>query len=320
MKYLRLKSTDPYLNLAIEEYLFRNSKDDIFMLWQNEPTVVIGRNQNAYAELDLDFIRREGIKISRRITGGGAVYHDLGNVNYTYISSGAALDFARLSSPIIEALRECGLPVLLSGRNDIELAGRKFSGNAEHSEGGRVLHHGTLLFDTDITVLSRALLPDRDKLAARGVRSVRSRVDNLAPHLEGVGGVEDFILLLENYILREHAPELTTYTPCEEIEALRERNASREWLFPERDFLSGYSMEKKRRYPFGTVCISLDMLGEKIRAVRITGDFFGVRKITELEELLSGADISGARDIIALVPVGEYIHGMTKEELGALLE
>ncbi|MBQ7363005.1 MAG: lipoate--protein ligase [Clostridia bacterium] len=321
MKYLRLSSTNPYLNLAIEEYLFRNSDDDVFMLWQNEPTVVIGKNQNAFAELDLGFARREGIKVARRITGGGAVYHDLGNVNYTFISAGGGrtLDFAGLSQPILEALAERGLAARLSGRNDIELDGLKFSGNAQHAEGGRVLHHGTLLFNTDLSVLSRVLRPDSDKLQAKGIKSVRARVENLSPRLPDIRSADEFAAMIEDHIMRVHSPERIECPACDEIAALEGRNASDGWLFPERDFLSGYSTVKKRRYPFGSVAVSLDMVGERIKRANISGDFFGVRPLGELEELLSGALVNELEELLSLLPVGEYIHGMTEEELLALI-
>ncbi len=322
MKYLRLSSTNPYLNLAIEEYLFRTADDDVFMLWQNEPTVVIGRNQNAYAELDLDYAKRQGIHIARRITGGGAVYHDLGNVNYTYISvgGGRTLDFAGLSRPIIEALRERGLDARLSGRNDIELDGRKFSGNAQHSEGGRVLHHGTLLYDTDLSLLSCVLRPDSEKLQAKGVKSVRSRVENLRGHLPGVACVRDFIAMIEDYVIRAFAPERIEYTECDGIRELRERNESHGWLFPPRDFLSGWSAVKRRRYPFGSVTISLDMLDDKIKRAHISGDFFGTQPVRELEELLVGAELGALDELLSTVDVGEYIHGIDCSQLISLIK
>ena len=148
MKFLKLTSTDPYYNLAVEEFLFSHTDEDVFMLWQNSPTVVIGKNQNAYAEVDLCFAEENGIKVARRITGGGAVYHDLGNVNYSYITSTenvSSLDFETPSRAIIAALADMGITAELGGRNDILAGGKKISGNAQHTSNGRILHHGTLL-------------------------------------------------------------------------------------------------------------------------------------------------------------------------------
>ena len=181
MKYFRLKSTCPYLNLAIEEYMFKHSQDEVFILWQNEPTVVIGKNQNAFAEINMDYLREKNIKIARRITGGGAVFHDLGNVNYTYISkSKVGINFEYYSKPIIETLRDMGVCVHLSGRNDLLTEdGRKISGSAEYTANGRTLHHGTLLFDAHLDTLSSVLNVDPEKLRANAVKSTRSRVANI---------------------------------------------------------------------------------------------------------------------------------------------
>ena len=172
MKFLTLKTTNPNINLATEEYLFTHCEDDIFMLWQNEPTVVIGKNQNAFAELNMDYIKNNNIHVVRRITGGGAVYHDLGNVNYTFISGkkgSVGIDFEYFTKPIIHALPSLGISAELSGRNDILIDGKKISGNAQHTSGNRVLHHGTLLFDSDLSVLSDALKVDEEKIKAKAI-------------------------------------------------------------------------------------------------------------------------------------------------------
>lgn len=321
MKYYRLHTTDPYLNLAIEEYLFRHAEDDVFLLWQNEPTVVIGVNQNAFGELDLGYAEREGIHVARRITGGGAVYHDLGNLNYSYISTHGvgALDFKTLAVPIISALAELGLTAELSGRNDIEIDGVKISGNAQHSEGGRVLQHGTLLFDTDLTVLSRVLLPDADKLRTKGIKSVRARVGNIREKLTGLHSAAELCDLIERHVQERYDAKTCEISVCPEIEEIRARNASPEWIMPDRAFLSGYSTVKKERYPFGTVSLSLGMVGEKIESVKISGDFFGKRSISELEDALSGVAISELDTVLSGLPVGEYITGMTKSELSRLI-
>ena len=182
MKFLNLKTTDPYRNLAIEEYLFLHSDEDVLMLWQNEPTVVIGKNQNAYAELSLDVIRERGVHVARRITGGGAVYHDLGNVNFSLISTTkgrGGLDFAAFCQPMIEALATLGICAELSGRNDLLVDGKKFSGNAFYNSKGKSYQHGTILIDADFNKLSRYLTPPKAKLEAKGVKSVKSRVVNL---------------------------------------------------------------------------------------------------------------------------------------------
>ncbi|MBQ8340178.1 MAG: lipoate--protein ligase [Clostridia bacterium] len=313
MKLLRLHTTDPYRNLAVEEYLFRHATEEIFMLWQNDRTVVIGKNQNPYVELELDFIRAEGIRIARRITGGGAVYHDMGNVNFSFISPQGTngIDFATYCAPIVSALRGLGATVELSGRNDLLLAGKKVSGNAQHASDGRVLHHGTLLYDSDLTVLSRALRPDEEKLRAKAVRSVSSRVTNLRPYLPTVTDTETLMDALFAAMDGEWIP----LPQDAEIDALTERNASQEWLFPQRELLSRYALVRKKRYSFGTVEIALDMEGEIVRELHIGGDFFGIASVEELCRLLRGTTRNEAAARLSNLQLDAYIHGMTAEEL-----
>ena len=318
MKYLRLKTTNPYYNLAVEEALLRNSDEDIFMLWQNEPTVVVGKNQNAYAEVDIARAAERGIHIARRITGGGAVYHDLGNINYTFITSqknAEVLDYAYFTAPILRALAALGLTCNLSGRNDLECDGRKFSGNAQHAKGGRILHHGTLLFDTDIGVMSSVLKVDREKLAYRAVKSHRGRVVNLAELLDGQVDAEGLIAHIERFVLTELGAERGTLPDEAEIEALRARNASTEWIFSDKRYLTHYTLHKRKKYPFGIVQIEMELAKDVIEHIVISGDFFGREPIEVLERALVGE--SPAR--LAPFDVSPYIAQMTFAEFSELL-
>lgn len=318
MKYLRLTTTDPYYNLAVEEYLLRHTQDDIFMLWQNEKTVVIGKNQNAYAEVDLDAARDLGIRIARRLSGGGAVYHDMGNVNYTFITSSekaTALDYAYFTRPILDALASLGVNAELSGRNDLECAGKKFSGNAQYTGDGRILHHGTLLFNTDAEMMSRVLRVDKEKLSFRAVKSHKARVGNLAPLLSGIT-VGDFIDRIEAHVLTATDAERMDIPENKDIEALRARNASDEWIFSQKRYLMRYSVQKRKKYPFGIVSLDLSLAGDVIEEVVISGDFFGTRPISALEEGLRGQSLTALPDI----DPSPYIAGMTREELASLLK
>lgn len=317
MKYLRLSSTDPYYNLAVEEYLLRDTKEDVFMLWQNEKTVVIGKNQNAYAEVNLDYAKENGIRVARRLSGGGAVYHDMGNVNYTFITSSEkaeALDYAYFTKPIIEALASLGVKAELSGRNDLECGGKKFSGNAQYTSDGRILHHGTLLFDVDAEVLSRVLRVDKEKLAFRAVKSHKGRVGNLAPLLHGIT-VEEFIESIEAHVLKTTNAEKIPIPENAEIDALRARNASKEWILSEKRYLTEYTLQRRRKYSFGIVFLDLTVSGDRIENIVISGDFFGTRPISELENALSGQSL---KSLPTLDP-SPYIAGMTREELEQLL-
>lgn len=318
MKFLILDTHDPYLNLAIEEYLFNTCDDDIFMLWQNEPTVVIGKNQNAFAEIHLDFAQEQGVHIARRITGGGAVYHDLGNVNYTFISPNKGkdgIDFAYFTQPIVKALSDMGLDVCLSGRNDLLAEGKKISGNAQHAVGDRVLHHGTLLFDSDLDVLTSVLSVNAEKLKAKAVASARSRVTNIRALLAEPFSTDEFIERIAESFKRCYAVQCISAPSLDAVHTLRARNISSEWLFPDREFLSRYQLMRTKRYDFGTVEIYLDMFNETIREIRIRGDFFGTRAISELENSLQNVKRKDVERVLKTLPVGEYIFGMTAELL-----
>lgn len=322
MRFLRLNTTDPYWNLAVEEYLFLHAEDDVFLLWQNRPTVVIGKNQNAYTEVKLDYIRENGICLARRITGGGAVYHDLGNLNYSFLSvrgEHTGLDFASFVRPILGVLSSLGVAASLSGRNDLEIEGRKFSGNAQHACGGRVLHHGTLLFDSELDVLERVLNVDREKLAGRAISSVRARVTNLKPFLPRLTSVADFADQIATYVQKELDAKPMILPQDAQIQALYERNRSKEWLYPERDLLSQYSVVKTQRGAFGGIKLCLRMQNDIIREAKIEGDFFGTRPIAELETALCNQSREDAAHTVLQLNVGEYLFGMTPQELFQLL-
>jgi lipoate-protein ligase A len=307
------------VNLATEEYLFHHSDDDIFMLWQNEPTVVIGKNQNAFAEVQLSYARESGIHISRRMTGGGAVYHDLGNLNYTFITStekAGALDYAYFTAPIIRALGALGLSCSLSGRNDLECEGRKFSGNAQHAGNGRILHHGTILMDTDVSVMSAVLKVDKEKMAHRAVKSFRGRVVNLCELLPHNTQPQDLIEHIERFVMEDLRAEKTTAPTQDEIEIIRTRLASKEWIFSEKRYLTDYTVEKKKKYPFGLLKIDMTLERDVIAAIRISGDFFGNAPIEGLEQALLGQSLA-ALSPIDLTP---YIRGMQFSELAELLK
>lgn len=319
MKFLILDSHDPYLNLAIEQYLFENCDDDVFMLWQNEPCVVIGKNQNAYTEINFDLLNEKGVKVVRRITGGGAVYHDFGNLNYTFISDkrSEGIDFAYFTAPIIEALSSFGIDACLSGRNDILVDGKKISGNAQHTSGTRVLHHGTLLFDSELDFLSSLLKVDEEKIKSKAIKSTRSRVTNIKPLLSSEMTVAQFVESLSNFVIKKYSPELIEAPVCEKIALLRARNASEEWIFPDKAYLSGYSITRKKKYPYGLVTIFLNMKNDIITDVKIRGDFFGSSPIERLEDAIRKKCISNIGKIV--LNVGDFIFGMTNDELLSLI-
>ena len=183
----RNDSTDPHYNLALEERIFTDysGDDDFFMLWRNDNAVIVGQNQDIDSEVDMEYANAHGIKVVRRITGGGAVYHDMGNVNYTYIGK-KANDFGNFllfAQPVIDFLQSMGVNAQHIGKNDLGIDGKKISGNAQCVRGEYILHHGTILFDTDLTMLGKVLTPPPEKLSSKGIKSVRSRVCNISEYL-----------------------------------------------------------------------------------------------------------------------------------------
>jgi len=329
MIIIKNKSTDPYFNLASEEYLADNLSDDVFMLWQNGKSVIIGRNQNAFAELDRDFIEANGIKVVRRLTGGGAVFHDIGNVNYTFITQKGetALDFARFCAPVIAALGELGVKAELSGRNDITADGFKISGTAQCVRGNRLIHHGTLLFDANLSEMAGALRPDPAKLKSKGIDSVRSRVANLRPMLKCPLDTEGFIAFIEDYVAVNSdagGAEITgvRWLTPEEINGISklacEKYSTWEWNY---GTSKAYSRRERRRFPFGTVEIELETANGIITAMRITGDFFGTRDIAELESLLCGLRFEYADVLTALegCGVGGFIAGASAADIAGVI-
>jgi lipoate-protein ligase A len=286
------------------------------MLWQNSPTVVIGRNQNAYAEINTEYTSQKGIKIARRISGGGAVYHDLGNINYTFIGNknDSGIDFKTFTKPIINALASLGINATLSGRNDIEVNSKKISGNAQHVKGNRVLHHGTLLFNSDLTVLSEALNVDLEKINSKAIKSARSRVTNIINLLDKKISTEEFINLLADFIQNTYKAESIEIEENDRILAISKRNKSREWLYPDTEYISKYSIRRKKRYDFGIVEVLLEMKNETIKNVKIIGDFFGTKDISILEDFLTGLTVEEIADKLDSVSISDYIYGMTNNE------
>lgn len=318
MKYIRLYTTNPFYNLAVEEYLFRNADDDVFMLWQNEPSVISGKNQNIYAEVDLDYAEKNGINVCRRITGGGSVYHDLGNINYTFISTHGdtrALDFEFFTRPIRNALARLGVECRVGTRNDIECEGGKFSGNAQHFENGRILHHGTLLFNTDFGVMERVLKVDKEKLEYRAIKSLRSRVVNLSGLIKEKITLSDFISNIEASVCTDLGATATDAPKNEEIDAIYKRNQSSEWRFSDKRFLTNYSVERKKKYPFGLIKVQLELDHGLISRITFSGDFFSTAPIEKLEEALVGMNPNSLTEI----DPSPYISGMSFAELEELL-
>lgn len=324
--------TDPYFNLAAEEYLLENEARDVFMLWRNDNAVVIGKNQNTWAEVNVPFTEANGITVVRRLSGGGAVFHDLGNVNFTYLTAHnpvRGIDFDPFVTPIIRALAALGVEAAADGRNDIVVNGSKISGNAQcvhrlPNGGERLLHHGTLLFSADLSRLAAALQVSPEKIRAKGVASVRERVTNLknVPGFPQDMTVQDFMSHLAHTAVSADA-ELTplTESEIEGICALRDKKyATWEWNF---GASLRHDTEKTCRFSFGILHASYTAVGGTIESLRLFGDYFGRLAVSELETALSGTPLR--EDALTAVltslpaPVEEYIRGAAAEDIVRLI-
>ena len=237
LNFLDLKTTDPAFNLAAEQYVFENLPADrrYFMLWQNAGAVIIGKYQNTLAEINEKVVRENGIKVVRRLSGGGAVYHDLGNLNFTFIADAEETDELNMRMfclPIVKALAKLGVSAEINGRNDITIDGRKFSGNAQYIRSGRVMHHGTIMFDSDLDMMQKALQVDPSKIESKGSKSVRSRVTNIREHLREDISLEEFRALLLRSILEDYPGEEYVFS-AEDIRGIerlkKERYDNWEW-------------------------------------------------------------------------------------------
>jgi len=206
MLLLERNSTDPYFNIATEEYLVKNTDEPIFMIWQNKPSVIVGKHQNPLREVNLDFIAQMQIPVIRRISGGGTVYHDLGNINYSFIDFGKAehlVNFVKYSKPIIELLQNMNVDAQLVGKSDLKIKGKKFSGNASHVFKNRVLHHGTLLFNSNLSILEESIKIKKHHITDKAVNSNRSVVTNISDHLKGLVSIDEFKSSLIDHIKTE---------------------------------------------------------------------------------------------------------------------
>jgi len=327
LNYLDLSTTDPAFNLAVEQYVFDVlPKDRVYvMLWQNDNAIIIGKHQNTLAEINEGFVRDHGIKVVRRLSGGGAVYHDLGNLNFTIIADAQAegeMNFRLFCQPVIRALAKMGVKAELNGRNDITIDGKKFSGNAQYQKGGRVMHHGTILFDSDPDVLTNALLVDEDKIRAKGVKSVRSRVTNVRPHLTKDLTLPEFRRILLESILEETPgqPYPLTEADLAAVKAIRaERYDTWVWNY---GASPACDLRLRRRFEScGTVEAYLTLKHGVIEAVAFRGDFFSAEDPDKLAQALVGCPLNrtALKNVLSAVDAGRYFHGLTAEGLLALL-
>jgi len=321
MLIIKRHHTDPYFNLATEEYVLKNFDEDSFMLWRNGPSIIVGKHQNTLAEINVDYVKRNNIPVVRRLSGGGAVFHDLGNLNFTFIQHGKdenLIDFRKYTEPIIEVLQKIGISAKFEGRNDLTINGRKFSGNAEHIWKNRVLHHGTLLFSSQITDLTQALNVNPLKFQDKAVKSVRSRVTNISEHLKEPMEVLTFAEQIQDHIAEKYPDarmiELSAEDHDKIHELVRTRYNTWEWNF---GYSPNYNFRKVlRTEKSGTIEFDLDVMNGTILLIKIFGDYFGRLDPEELETALTGVTHNHEAICNALSPfsIGDYFNHLTQEE------
>mgnify|MGYP000975935919 FL=1 len=324
MIYIVNKSNKPDYNIALEEYCLKNllQHEKIFILWINEPAIIIGKHQNAFEEINADYVKKHNINVVRRISGGGAVYHDLNNLNYTIISNeekGDDFDFKTFSQPVIDTLKELGVTAEFSGRNDILIDGKKICGNAQAYIKGRIMHHGCLLFNTELSVLAKALEIPKDIISSNATKSVRSAVDNIWPNLPNKISVEEFADKLLAHMKRKF-PTMKEYTfSQQELAEIEKNRASKfgtwEWNWGKSP---KFDINRHSRYTAGKIQVFANVKNSMIENIKFYGTFFGNNSnLEEIENALIGVryTYTNIENKLKDLNFNDYFAGFSLEEL-----
>lgn len=316
--------TDPQINLALEEYVLNNfgEKDTFLLFYINKPSIIIGRNQNTVEEINTDFVDKNNIKVVRRLSGGGAVYHDEGNLNFSFITKDdgdSFHNFAKFTKPVVEALNKIGVPAELVGRNDLLVKGRKISGNAQFSTKGRMFSHGTLMLDSEIENVVKALNVKKEKIESKGIKSIRSRVANISEFLNGKISMKQFKELLLRYIFNvEDVKDVPRYELTKEdwdkvYEISKNRYQKWEWNYGKSP---AFNVKASHKFDSGLLDVRLDVKKGIIENCKIYGDFFGLGDVKDIEEKLIGVrhERTAIEQALESIDVAHYLGRITKED------
>ncbi|HEY7878140.1 MAG TPA: lipoate--protein ligase, partial [Gemmatimonadaceae bacterium] len=312
-------STDPTLNLALEEYALLNLdlSESYLLFYVNRPSIIIGKHQNTIEEINCDRVEERDIAVVRRISGGGAVYHDLGNLSFSFITRYTPQRFnnyAEFTGPVVQALRDLEVPAELTGRNDIVVQGRKVSGNAQVVRGERMFSHGTLLLDSNLDDITLALRPKPGKVESKGIQSIRSRVANISEFLRQPLGMDEFRAALLARLFPGSAPAPRHEFAGADRDRIRELADAKyrtwEWNYGESP---PFNLQRTRRFPIGEVDARLQVEDGFIRSIRFFGDFFSSRDIADLERALTGVRYRRAELAEALrqAEASTYLQGVS---------
>lgn len=313
---------DPMINLAIEEYCLKylDPEETYLLFYINQPSIIIGKNQNTIEEINTKYVEDNGIKVVRRLSGGGAVYHDKGNLNFSFITKDdgdSFHNFKKFTEPVIKALEKLGVKAELSGRNDIMADGRKISGNAQFATRGRIFSHGTLLFASEIEHVVSALNVKKEKIESKGIKSIRSRVANISELMDQKMTTEEFRKILLSYIFDTNGdvPQYRlTEKDWEKIhEISRDRYQKWEWNYGRSP---KFNLQHSKRFPAGSIDLRLEVKKGMIQDCKIFGDFFGVGDIADIEKRLIGQqyDRKTISDVLEDMDMRHYFGNVSKED------
>lgn len=316
---------DVFFNFAVEEYFVENYNNPVFILWKNKPNVMVGRNQNTYAEINEEFCKDNNIDIVRRLSGGGAVYSSPENFQYTLIidkNEHSNISFKSLARPLIAFLKTLDIDAEFTGRNDILIDGKKVSGNAQYHNKNILLHHGTILFDVDINQLTKSLTPDLAKLTAKGIKSIRSRITTIKERLSGEMTVDEFIEQFMQFQLKSSKSnfikELSQAEKKEILKIKENRWDQWSWNYGKNP---KFSNTKKKKFDSGLVEINYEVNNGIISDIKIYGDFFGDYPIEDLEEKLIRTTFANEAisKKLASISIDKYINGVNNKEFVQLI-
>lgn len=320
MKIYIVKSTSPYETLAYENLIMEDPSitGDVLVLYQHANAIIIGNNQNAYEEINREYVRDHKIVLARRKSGGGAVYHDLGNLNFSFISDKSDDNsYVKFLRPIINFLNSLGLESEFHGRNDIHANGCKISGNAQYISGKRIVSHGTLLFDVDMTILSKALNPNKIKFESKGIKSIHSRVANINDLLPKKMTVDEFKDTLVKYFVENEnctLEEIPYEKYAERFEELRSLFSSEKWIY---DRSANFTYTKTEKFPGGLVTVYGTIENSIIKDIIFAGDFLSKKDIRDVEPLFKGIryDEKSVREVLTKIDIENYFGTLTEDEI-----